>query len=165
LKSKPRLSSYGVQLREKQKAKRLFNLMEKQFRNLFLRASDAKGNTAETFVQLLELRLDNVVYRLGFAKTRRQARQLVSHRFVTVNGQTVNIPSYQLSVGDVLSLNPTKEKKTFTTELKERVNKQEAPGWLSLDRKTLEGKLTSVPQGDDLRQIFDPRLIVEFYSR
>jgi len=165
LKSKPRMSSYGVQLREKQKAKRLFNLMEKQFRNLFLRASGAKGNTAETFVQFLELRLDNVVYRLGFAKTRRQARQLVSHRFVTVNGQTVNIPSYQLSVGDVLSLNPTKEKKTFTTELKERVNKQEAPGWLSLDRKTLEGKLTSVPQGDDLRQIFDPRLIVEFYSR
>ncbi len=162
---KPRLSSYGIQLREKQKAKRLYNVMERQFRKYYEQASRRTGNTATYLVQLLELRLDNVVYRLGLAATRRQARQIVGHGFITVNGRVVDIPSAQVSVGDVVSVKETKRQKGIVSQMTERLAKAEAPKWLNLDAAAMSGKVTSVPEGEDLRQVFDPTLIVEFYSR
>ena len=165
IKRKPRLSSYGIQLREKQKTKRLYNLSEKQFRRYFEKANNSPFNTAEYLVQLLETRLDNTIYRLGFAKTRRQARQMVSHRFIQINGQTVDIPSYKVSIGEEITIKTNKEKTVLVTELIKRLAKVETPKWLNLDPKTVTGKITSQPEGEDLRQIFDPTLTVEFYSR
>lgn len=161
-----RVSTYGLQMREKQKAKRLYGVLERQFRKYFEAASRKKGNTAEFLVQTLETRLDNVVYRLGFANTRRQARQMVSHGFVTVNGGAVNIPSYQVRVGDMVAVKENKREKGLVKQTQERLSKAaETPRWLSLDAAALSGKITAVPEGEDLRQVFDPRLIVEFYSR
>jgi small subunit ribosomal protein S4 len=162
---KPRLSSYGIQLREKQKAKRLYNVMERQFRRYFEAASQKKGNTADFLVQILERRLDNVVYRLGFAKTRRQARQMVGHGFIAVNGKCVDIPSYTVRVGEVIGIMEPKKTKGLVNGLQERLQKADAPRWLSLDAAAATGKVTSVPEGEDLKSVFDPTLIVEFYSR
>ncbi|TAK03751.1 30S ribosomal protein S4 [Patescibacteria group bacterium] len=162
---RPRLSSYGTQLREKQKAKRLYLVLETQFRNYFEEASRQKGNTATRLVQMLELRLDNAAYRLGFAKTRRQARQMASHGFFLVNGKPVNIPSYRLRVGDTVSFKENKKGKGLLQGLAERIAKLEPPKWLALDIGTLSGKVTAVPDGEDLRSVFDPTMIVEFYSR
>lgn len=162
---RPRLSSFGIQLREKQKAKRLYNVMERQFRRYFEEASRGKKNTAEELIRLLELRLDNVIYRLGFAKTRRQARQMVGHGFFEVNGHSVDIPSYRVRVGDVITVKANKAESPLVTEAVERLKKQELPAWLSLDSGAPSGKVTGEPEGEDLRQIFDPTLIVEFYSR
>lgn len=162
---KPRMSSFGIQLREKQKAKRLYNVMERQFRNYFEEASGAKGNTATRLVQLLELRLDNVAYRLGFAKTRRQSRQMASHGFLLVNGKPVNIPSFRVKVGDVVSFKENKKAKGLLQGLAERLAKHEPPKWLSVDGAALSGKVTAMPEGEDLRSVFDPTMIVEFYSR
>lgn len=164
-KRRPRLSSYGTQLREKQKAKRLYNVMERQFRRYFEEAAKRKGNTATFLVQTLERRLDNVVYRLGLAATRRQARQLVTHGFIAVNGKVVDIPSAQAYVGDVVGVKEGKRNKGIVTQIMERMPKHQAPKWLSADASALSGKVTSVPEGEDLRQVFDPTLIVEFYSR
>jgi len=152
-----RLSVYGIQLREKQKAKRLYGLLEKQFRNYFTKASRMEGNTAENLPRLLEMRLDNTVYRLGFAKTRPQARQLVSHALFCVNGQKVNIPSYTVKVDDVITIRPNKVLKPIFNELDDRLKNQTVPGWLHLDLGTKEGK--------DLKEVYDPKLIIEFYSR
>ena len=161
-----RISSYGLQMREKQKAKRLYGILERQFRNYFEAASKKKGNTAEFLVVSLETRLDNVVYRLGLGSTRRQARQMVGHGFVTVNGAMVNIPSYQTRVGDVIGVKENKRAKGLVKQTEERLaKKSETPRWLALDSAMLSGKVTAVPEGEDLRQVFDPRLIVEFYSR
>ncbi len=160
-----RLSPYGIQLREKQKAKRFYNIMEKQFRNYFEKASKNKGNTGEILVRLLEERLDNVIYRLGFAKTRRQARQMVNHGFFLINGKKVDIPSYQIKVGDEITIRENKTDKGLFQDLKERLAKHQAPGWMHLDAGAPGGKITSHPEGDDLKQVFDPKLIVEFYSR
>jgi len=165
LKRKPRLSSYGIQLREKQKGKRLYNVMERQFRRYFEMATKTRGNTAERLVQLLELRLDNTVYRLGFAKTRRQARQMVSHGFIQVDGARVDIPSYQVSIGEELTIKPNKANSALVKDLSERLMKHDAPKWLSVDAKAVSGKVVSLPEGEDLRQVFDPTLTVEFYSR
>jgi small subunit ribosomal protein S4 len=162
---RPRLSSYGIQLREKQKAKRLYNIVEKQFRRYFDEAARKKGDTSEVLVQLLESRLDNVVYRLGFAKTRRQARQIVSHGLVVVNEKRVDIPSFRVSVGDIIGIKESKKEKGVIKENSEGLAKVETPKWLSLDAAVMSGKVTSVPEGEDLRQVFDPTLIVEFYSR
>lgn len=162
---RPRLSSYGVQLREKQKAKRLYNVMERQFRRYFEAASLKKGNTADFLVQTLERRLDNVVFRLGFAKTRRQARQMVNHGFITVNGVDVNIPSFTVRVDEVIGFKESKKTKGLLNGLQERLQKTEAPRWLSLDAAMFTGKVTSLPEGEDLKSVFDPTLIVEFYSR
>lgn len=162
---KPRMSSYGIQLREKQKAKRLYNVMERQFRRYFEAATLKEGNTADFLIQTLERRLDNVVYRLGFAKTRRQARQMVGHGFVTINGKMVNIPSYTVGVGEIITIKETKKSKGLLTDMPERLAKAQAPRWLSLDAGTMTGKVTSVPEGEDLKTVFDPTLIVEFYSR
>lgn len=162
---RPRLSSYGLQLREKQKAKRLYLIMETQFRNYFEEAKSKRGNTAEFLVQLLEKRLDNVVYRLGLAKTRRQARQMVGHGFVTVNGKPVNIPSYRVRTGEVVAIKENKKQKGLVQGLSERLGKSDVPAWLNLNASDLSGKVSGEPKGDDLRSVFDPTMIVEFYSR
>jgi small subunit ribosomal protein S4 len=160
-----RMSTYGLQLREKQKAKNLYDIREKQFRNYFQKAIRREGNTSDLLIQDLELRLDNVLFRLGFAKTRQQARQLVSHKFFMVNGKNVNIRSYQVKPGDEISLKPTKKDKTVVTDLKEHSASATVPNWLQADASNLSGRVLSKPEGEDLQQVFDPKLIIEFYSR
>ncbi|MDP2631461.1 MAG: 30S ribosomal protein S4 [Candidatus Uhrbacteria bacterium] len=160
-----RLSTFGKQLREKQKAKRLYGIMEKQFRNYFDKATRMPGNTAENFPRLLEQRLDNTVFRLGFAKTRPQARQMVSHAMFTVNGKKLNIPSYQVRINDEIALRGNKAAKPIFNDLEERLAQHNAPGWLHIDAKTKVGKVVSIPEGEDLKEIYNPKLIVEFYSR
>src|SRR3989338_2688788 len=162
---KPRLSDYGKQLMEKQKAKAVYGILERQFAKYFQEASRQRGNTSVRLVQLLELRLDNVIHRLGFAKTRRQARQMVTHGFITVNGKPVNIPSFRVRAGEVVSLKENKRKSPLVATLAETLQKHETPSWLSLDSALVSGKVTGLPEGEDLRQVFDPTLIVEFYSR
>ena len=159
-----RLSVYGMQLREKQKAKRLYGVLERQFRNYFSKATRMQGNSAENLARLLETRLDNVVYRLGFAKTRPQARQMVSHAMFTVNGKKVNIPSYQVRVDEVIAIRENKQKKKVFEDLAERLAHHTVPGWLTSDGP-VAGKVVSMPEGEDLKEVYDPTLIVEFYSR
>lgn len=158
----PKVSVYGQQLREKQKAKRLYGILEKQFRNYFTRATAMEGNTGEQLSRLLETRLDNVVFRLGFAKTRPQARQMVSHRMFKINGEMVNIPSYHVRVGDVIEIRDNKQAKKVFSDLAERIKTHRVPGWLHLEE--MKGKVVSAPAGEDLKEAFDPKLIVEFYS-
>lgn len=160
-----RLSVYGQQLREKQKAKRLYGVLEKQFRNYFSKASNMPGNTPDNLSRLLETRLDNVVFRLGLAKTRPQARQMVSHALFTVNGNKVNIPSYQVRVDDVIAVRENKQKKGVFADLDERMKNHTVPGWLHMDASVKEGKVVNMPEGEDLKEVYDPTLIVEFYSR
>ena len=162
---KPRLSAYGEQLQEKQKAKALYGVMERQFRGYFEKAGRKEGNTAELLVQLLELRLDNVIFRLGFAKTRRQARQIVNHGFIVVNGKKVDIPSYTVKADDIISVKESKKEKKIVKDILEVQKTNELPRWLTVDARNLTGKVTSIPVDEDLQQIFDPTLIVEYYSR
>ncbi|MDD5251886.1 MAG: 30S ribosomal protein S4 [Patescibacteria group bacterium] len=163
--SRTRPTPYGLQLREKQKAKETYGMMERQFRNYFEKAKKSVGDTTSTFVQMLEMRLDNVVYRLGFGKSRQLARQLVGHGHVTVNGKKVTIPSYQVKAGDIISLAKQIQKSKLFADDLGRIEKVQPPGWLNLDAKALTGKVLTKPEGEDLRQNFDPKLIVEFYSR
>jgi small subunit ribosomal protein S4 len=160
-----RLSSYGEQLKEKQKAKAIYGILERQFESYFVKASRAGGNTSVHLVQYLERRLDNVIYRLGWAKTRRQARQMVSHGFILVNEVRVNIPSFRVSIGDVISIKPSKMESGLVKNIPEAMKSSTLPSWISRDEKALRGKITAVPEGEDLKQDFDPTLIVEFYSR
>jgi small subunit ribosomal protein S4 len=160
-----KMSGYGTQLREKQKAKRLYGIMERQFRRYFEEARGKAGNTSEHLVRVLELRLDNVVYRLGLAKTRRQARQMVSHNFFTINGKAVNIPSCAVRVGDEIAVKSTKLKKKLVDGLAEQMSKTERPKWLHAVSGELKGRVVSLPEGEDLKALFDPTLIVELYSR
>lgn len=159
----PKLSVYGTQLREKQKAKRLYGIMERQFRNYFKKAASMSGNTGEHLARLLETRLDNTVYRLGFAKTRPQARQMVSHAMFFVNGVKVNIPSYQVKVGDIIEVRPNKKAKKLFNDLSDRLKNHTVTSWLHREEDT-KGKVVSMPQGEDLKEVYDPKLIVEFYS-
>ncbi|HRH31956.1 MAG TPA: 30S ribosomal protein S4 [bacterium] len=159
----PKLSVYGTQLREKQKAKRLYGIMERQFRNYFKKAASMSGNTGEHLARLLETRLDNTVYRLGFAKTRPQARQMVSHAMFFVNGETVNIPSYQVKVGDIIEVRPNKKAKKLFNDISDRMKNHTVTSWLHREEDT-KGKIVSMPQGEDLKEVYDPKLIVEFYS-
>lgn len=160
-----RLSSYGLQLREKQKAKKFYRLLERQFSNYYVQAAASQGETAEVLLQLLERRLDNVCYRLGLAVSRDQARQLVTHGHIFVNGRKLNIPSYQLKIGEEVSVKPAYLKKTFWTNQLPKIAKQEVVGWLSLDAAAPSGKLVSLPKKEELAVPFDPTLIIEFYSR
>ncbi len=155
-------SQYGKQLREKQKVKRIYGLMEKQFRILVEKALKSKGNTGEALLALLERRLDNVVYKLGFAESRPMARQLVSHRHILVNGKKLNIPSYHTEIGDVISLTP---KILENTNVKKVVNIEDyqVPSWL--ERKSTIGKVSSDPKRSDITEIVSEQDIVEFYSR
>lgn len=159
----PKVSVYGTQLREKQKAKRLYGVMERQFRNYFTKAKKEHGNTGEHLSRLLEMRLDNVIYRMGFAKTRPQARQMVTHCMFNVNGEKVNIPSYQVRVGDIVEIRGNKKDKKVFADLTDRLKTHTPNSWLI--REDLgKGKIVSVPAGEDLKEAFDPTLIVEFYS-
>lgn len=163
---RPRTSTFGLQLREKQKAKNMFGIREKQFRNYVERAVKTKGNTSTALVLELETRLDNIVYRLGFATSRPQARQMVSHALFAVNGRPTNIPSFQVSVEDVIALKETKKKKAFALNLSEHLKTVRCPSWLLTDPQTLSGKVLTLPSDEELKQeVFDPKMIIEFYSR
>lgn len=163
--SRAKITPFGVQLRQKQKAKRIYGLMEKQFENYFVKAASRKGDTGVFLKQFLEMRFDNVVYRLGFAKSRAQARQMVGHGLLTVNGKSVDIPSYQLRAGDAVAIKENKVGKGAFKELKDRLSKHQTPGWLSADAATATGKVINRPTAEELEQSFDAKLIVEFYSR
>ncbi len=155
-------TEYAIQLREKQKAKFIYNVMEKQFRKLYEEATRKDGVTGLVLVEFLERRLENVVYRLGFAKTRRQARQVVSHGHVAVNGRKVNIASYRVKVGDVVSII---ENSKNVEIIKDAVEASTVPAWLELDRAGFAGKVLQNPTKEDLDFDLAESLIVEFYSR
>jgi small subunit ribosomal protein S4 len=160
-----RLSNYGIQLREKQKLKRMYGVLEKQFRNYFKKASKIKGSTGENLLTLLECRLDNMVYRMGFAVTRAEARQLVSHKSISVNGSVVNIPSYQVSEDDEISIS---EKAKDQLRVKNAMNIATQLGiseWLSVDEKKLLGTVKSIPEREDILPDINENLVVEFYSK
>lgn len=163
--SRTRPTPFGIQLREKQKAKNTYGLMETQFHNYFVKATRQVGNTGSFLVQMLEMRLDNVVYRLGLAKSRAFARQLVGHGHVRVNGKKVTIPSYQVKPGDVLSVSERAGKSKMFADEAQRLEKHQTPSWLHLEAAERKGKVLAKPQGEELKQNFDPKLIVEFYSR
>jgi len=161
-----RLSEFGLQLREKQKLIKTYRLLEKQFRNYFVKAKKMKGQTGENLLRLLEIRLDNAIYRLGLVKSRDKARQIINHGHVVVNDKKVDIPSYQLKVGDTISIKPVSLQKKFFKEIIKKVNKKELPSWLSyLDEKKLKVKVTSLPTQDEMSTGIDTAMIVEFYSR
>ena len=159
-----KLSNYGVQLREKQRIKYLYGILEKQFRNMFDKASRKDGVTGENLLQLLEARLDNVVYRLGISPTRRSARQLVSHKHITVNGNLVNIPSYTLKEGDMVAV---REKSKSLTAISSSVSNNNANKykWLEWDDKSLLGKLVTYPDRESIPENINEQLIVELYSK
>lgn len=160
-----RLSGYGLQLREKQKTKRIYGLLEKQFKGYYKKAAKTKGDTGEILLQLLERRLDNVVYKLGFAKSRNAARQLVNHGHFQVNAKNVDIPSFQIKVNDQIKVKDTKSKDKYWQAWQKATDKAEVPQWLNSEKKAFSGKVIGLPQKEDLKQEIDPYLIVEFYSR
>ncbi len=160
-----RTSDYGNQLREKQKVKRMYGVLERQFRRYFAEADRRKGNTGETLLQLLEARLDNVVYRLGFASTRAEARQLVSHKAIVVNGNVVNIASYSVRVGDIVSVREKAKKQVRIAEALSLAEQSGFPMWVAVDAKKMEGSLKTLPDRSDYNQEVNESLIVELYSR
>ena len=160
-----RLSDYGVQLREKQKVRRTYGVLEKQFRNYYKKAAATKGNTGENLLSLLEGRLDNVVYRMGFGVTRSEARQIVSHRLLTVNGQVVNIPSYQVQPDDVVAI---REKAKSHLRIQSSLNIAAQRGlveWVEVDSNKLSGTFKRVPDRSELSADINENLIVELYSK
>ena len=162
---KAKVVGYGLQLREKQKAKRMYFTQEGQFRNYFERAARSKGVTGELLLQQLERRLDNVVYRLGFAVARRQARQLVRHGHVTVNGRKVDIPSYQVSAGDEIAVREKSNKLAVIEGAKEFASHQAPPNWLEVDRDASKGRVLALPKREDINLPINEQLIVELYSK
>lgn len=162
--NRQKVSEYGMQLREKQKLRYMYGLNERQFRNLFIRAGKMKeGTHGENFMILLEMRLDNIVYRLGLATTRPQARQLVNHGHILVNGKRVNIPSYQVSINQIISV---REKSKDLKIIKEAIeNTNSRPAYISFDDKKLEGSVTRLPQRDELEPNIDESLVVEYYNQ
>ena len=160
-----RPSDYGIQLREKQKVKRMYGVLERQFRRYFAESERRKGNTGENLLKLLESRLDNVVYRMGFGSTRAEARQLVSHKSVTVNGEAVNIPSLMVRPNDVVAI---REKARKQARIQDSLNLAEQsgfPAWVSVDKNKMEGVFKSMPDRSDLAGDINESLIVELYSR
>jgi len=160
-----RLSDYGVQLREKQKVRRIYGVLEKQFRNYYKAAARLKGNTGENLLTLLETRLDNVVYRIGFGATRAEARQLVSHNAILVNGQKVNIPSYTIQVGDVVSLREKSKKQLRVQTAMQLASQRGEVEWVQVDSNKLEGTFSRNPDRADLPAEINENLIVELYSK
>jgi small subunit ribosomal protein S4 len=162
-KRRSKQSEYGLQLQEKQKAKYTYGILEKQFRNVFHKAAHKKGITGENLLQLIESRLDNVVYRLGIAPTRSAARQLVSHRHITVNGKTVNIPSYSLKSGDIIAVREkSKSMEVISNSVASRINQN---SWLEWDVNTLTGKFLNYPERTEIPENIKEQLIVELYSK
>ena len=160
-----RLSDYGVQLREKQKVRRIYGVLEKQFRNYYKEAARQKGATGENLLQLLESRLDNVVYRIGFGSTRSEARQLVSHKAILVNGRTVNIPSYQVQAGDVVSLREKAKKQLRVSSAMALAAQRGEPEWIEVNVDKLEATYKAAPERQDLSADINENLIVELYSK
>ena len=160
-----RTSDYGLQLREKQKVKRMYGVLEKQFRRYFAEAERRRGNTGANLLFLLESRLDNVVYRMGFGSTRAEARQLVSHKAVTVNGQPVNIPSYLVKTGDVIAVREKSKKQTRVLEAMQLAGQVGFPSWVEVSTDKVEGTFKKVPDRDEFGADINESLIVELYSR
>jgi small subunit ribosomal protein S4 len=160
-----KLEEYGRQLREKQKLKRIYRILERQFRNYFDEAIRRRGVTGETLLQLLETRLDNVVYRLGFGLSRRQSRQLVNHGHFLVNGKRVNIPSYQVRIGDVVAVAPKSREAGAIVEAVRLQAGRRTPVWLSLDLAAMSGRMEAIPSRDQIDTQVEEQLVVEFYSR
>ena len=163
--ARKKITEYATQLREKQKAKRIYGVSEKQFHMYYVEADRRKGVTGENMLSLLERRLDNVVYRLGFGVSRSQARQLVNHAHITVNGKKVNIPSYIVKAGDVVAVKENKVNNTFFKELKERKPNGVIPKWLEADMEKLSGKVIALPAREDIGMDIREQLIVELYSK
>lgn len=164
-KGKKRLTDYGLQLQEKQKTKKIYNLLEKQFKITYTKAKKQKGDVGRNLMKMLEMRLDNVIYRLNFANSRNEARQLVSHGHFAVNGKKVNIPSYQVKNGQIIKIKSSSKKLKVFATLEEKLKQADIPGWLHLDSKELSGKVLHAPDVDDIKEKVNTQMIVEFYSR
>jgi small subunit ribosomal protein S4 len=160
-----KVSDYGIQLRAKQRARRLYGVLETQFRHYFTRAERSQGVTGTVLLQELERRLDNVVYRLGFAASRPEARQLVSHRHFTVNGRAVNIPSYRVRAGDLVAVRDKSRKAQPIAQAQELIQGRPVPEWLTLDATKLTGSVVRLPERTEMDAFIDEQLIVEYYSR
>lgn len=160
-----KLSTYGVRLREKQKLRKYYGLLEKQFKNLFKKAEKKKGVTGENFLELLERRLDSIVYRFGITKSRAHARQLVLHSHILVNGKKVNIPSYQVDINDVIEIKEKSGNMENIKEIKEGKIEVSIPSWLEFDFENLKGKIIKFPSKEELNLPVEEKLVVEYYSR
>jgi len=160
-----RLSEYGQQLAEKQKVRYIYGVSEEQFKKYFKEIANQKGNKEELLAQQLETRLDNVVFRLGWVKSRNLARQIVSHGHILINGRKLNIPSYQVKKNDLIKLKEGSRKLALFEDLKVFLKKHQAPGWLILDKEKLEGKVKALPKMEDLDKIGEISMIIEYYSR
>jgi small subunit ribosomal protein S4 len=163
--SRKKVSGYGIQLREKQKVRRIYGILEKQFRAYFREAERLKGVTGENLLRLLELRLDNVVYRMGFGESRAEARQLVGHGHFTVNGKKVDIPSYQVGLNDLVAVKPGSKSTDKFKGLAENAASKTAPQWLSINAEMMEARIIALPVREDIDLPIEEHLIVELYSR
>ena len=163
--SNRKMSEYGLQLREKQKAKFIYGVLEKPFRNYYEKADRMKGMTGENLMIMLERRLDNVIFRLAFARTRREARQIVDHKQVTVNGKVVNIPSYLVKAGDVIEIRESKKDSVRYKEIIETAGGRIVPAWLDADQENLKGTVKALPTREEIDVPVDEMLIVELYSK
>jgi small subunit ribosomal protein S4 len=162
---RPRISDYSVQLREKQKIRRTYGLLEKQFRGYFEEGARRKGITGENLVRILESRFDNTLYRLGLAPSRKSARQLVLHRHLTVNGKTVNIPSFMLKAGDVIQVRENSRKMQIFHDSMKRMKENMMPAWLNLDKANMSGTFLKVPDRAEIQFVGNEQLVVELYSK
>ena len=162
---RPRVSDYGLQRREKQKLRRMYGVLERQFRNYYKKAAQKKGSTGENLLKLLEGRLDNVAYRMGFASTRAEARQLVSHKGVTVNGQVVNIPSFQVSPGDEIAIREKARKQLRIQNALQLAGEAGLPEWVEVDSTKMSGVLKQLPDRNDILPDINENLVVELYSK
>lgn len=160
-----RASDYLLQLREKQKARRVYGVMERQFSRYFKRAEQAKGLTGYNLLAMLERRLDNVVYRMGVAESRAQARQLVQHGHIMLNGRKTNVPSALVSPGDVVSVRPQSTRRTYFKDLRQEIDDRRVPRWITVDGANLSGRILHVPAREDIDVSLNEQLIVEYYSR
>ncbi len=160
-----RLSDYGLQLREKQKLRRIYGILEKQFRKYYQEAARRKGSTGENLLQILECRLDNIVYRMGFGSTRTEARQLVSHKAIEVNGKSVNIPSYMVKADDIVSVREKSKKQMRIQDALSVAEQVGFPEWVEVDPKKMQGTFKSVPVRSDLASDINEQLVVELYSK
>jgi small subunit ribosomal protein S4 len=164
--SKSGMSEYGMQLMAKQKIKRMYGILERQFRKHFDEIRNKPGVVGDLLISRLELRLDNVVYRINFASSRAQARQIVNHGLITVNGRKVDIPSFKVKVGDTISINPFRKEKKYFKNLNQTLrNKNNFPNWVSFDQEKLEGKIVNIPTRIDSGVNVDVQMVVEYYSR
>ena len=163
--TRKRLTEYATQLIEKQKAKWTYQILEKQFKITFNRAQKRQGSAGDNLFKLLELRLDNVIYRLGIGSSRGQARQIVGHTHITVNDKKINIPSYTVKTGDVIKIKKSSANNRFFKGVEEKIKNVEIPGWLNLDIKTMEAKVLHEPSREDINTKINSQMIVEFYSK